>query len=63
MAKILTLLTVEVGYDANGKRLRKTKTIRVHEKLTPKKLEEHLNTELTKFKIEVEAGESLLRKK
>ncbi|KQL44589.1 integrase [Brevibacillus choshinensis] len=51
------LLVVESGYSANGKRLKRTKTIRITEKLTPKKLKEHLELELTKFKIDVESGE------
>lgn len=52
------LLVVEAGKDSKGKRRKKTKTIRVDEKLlkTPKKLREHLDLELAKFRIEVEAG-------
>jgi integrase len=51
------LLVVEAGYDARGKRIRRTRTIRIEEKLTPKKLKERLDLELAKFKMEVEAGE------
>ncbi|MFD2924213.1 tyrosine-type recombinase/integrase [Halobacillus naozhouensis] len=53
------LLTVELGYDGKGRRKRKRKTIQVDESLlkTKRKLENHLNDELVKFKIEVEAGE------
>ncbi|MFJ2042180.1 tyrosine-type recombinase/integrase [Paenibacillus taichungensis] len=52
------LLVVEVGEDTKGKRDKHTKTIRVEESLlkTPKKLRDHLNEELMKFKIEVESG-------
>ncbi|MBO8164664.1 MAG: site-specific integrase [Brevibacillus sp.] len=50
-------LVVDVGYDAQGKRIKRTKTIRVEEKLTTKKLKEHLDLELAKFKMEIEAGE------
>lgn len=53
------LLNVEAGYNAKGKRIRKTKTIRVEEKLlkTKKKLKDYLNQELVKFQMEVDAGE------
>ena len=53
------LLTVETGYNAKGNRKRKTRTVSVDEKLlkTKKKLHDHLNTELIKFQMEVEAGE------
>ncbi|PWW06279.1 integrase [Paenibacillus cellulosilyticus] len=53
------LLTAELGYDAKGNRIRKTKTIRVKDPAllrAPKRLEEYLNTELTKFQISVETG-------
>ncbi|MCM3131837.1 site-specific integrase [Paenibacillus polysaccharolyticus] len=52
------LLVVEVGEDTKGKRDKHTKTVRVEESLlkTPKKLRDHLNEELMKFKIEVESG-------
>lgn len=51
------LLVVEVGRDAKGKRIKRTKTVRVDEKLlkTPKKLNNHLELELAKFQLEVEA--------
>jgi integrase len=54
------LLVVEIGSAANGTRQKKTRTIRVmDEKLlkTPKRLRDHLDDELHKFKIEVEVGE------
>ena len=53
------LLVVETGYDAKGGRKKKTKTVKVTEELakTKKKLKDHLNKELTKFQMEVEAGE------
>lgn len=56
-------LVVEAGYDAQGKRIKRTKTIRVEEKLTPKKLKEYLELELAKFKMEVEAGEYIAPEK
>jgi len=60
------LLVVEVGYGANGKRLRRTKTIHVNDPSLlkkKKKLNDYLNDELTKFKIEVEAGEYIAPEK
>lgn len=60
------LLVVEAGYDAKGKRIRRTKTIRVEdEKLlrTTKKLNDHLKLELAKFKMQVEAGEYIAPEK
>ncbi len=54
------LLTVEAGYNAKGKRIRRTKTIRIQDESllkTKRKLENYLQQELTKFQIEVEAGE------
>lgn len=59
-------LVVEAGYDAKGKRIRKTKTIKVEDKAllkTTKKLREHLESELHKFKIEVESGEYIAPEK
>ncbi|KIL38009.1 hypothetical protein SD70_29370 [Gordoniibacillus kamchatkensis] len=53
------LLVLETGSDANEKRKKRTKTIRVEDERvlkSPKKLREHLNDELLRFKIEVEAG-------
>lgn len=53
-------LVVEAGYDSNGKRKKRYKTIRVEDPAllrAPKRLQEHLELELAKFKIEVEAGE------
>lgn len=52
-------LTVELGYDANGERIRERKTIKVNDPAilrAPKRLEDHLNLELAKFQLEVEAG-------
>lgn len=54
------LLVVDLGRDGRGKRIRKTKTIRIEdEKLlrTKRRLEEHIKKKLYKFQIEVEAGE------
>lgn len=59
-------LVVEAGYDANGKRIRRTKTIRVEDPAllkTTRKLREYLEEELLKFKIEVEAGEYIAPQK
>lgn len=54
------LLTVELGYDGRGKRVRKTKTIRIEdEKLlrTKKRLDDYLKKELYQFQVKVETGE------
>ncbi|KON90220.1 integrase [Sporosarcina globispora] len=60
------LLVVETGYDAKGKRKKRTKTIRVEDKSllkTTKKLRDYLESELHKFRIEVEAGEYIAPEK
>ena len=59
------LLIVEAGYNAKGRRIRRTKTIRVEESLlkTKRKLENHLNQELVKFEMEVQAGEYIAPEK
>ncbi|WP_082235012.1 tyrosine-type recombinase/integrase [Halobacillus massiliensis] len=60
------LLIVEAGYDAKGKRKKRTKTIRVEDKAllrTTKKLENYLQQELAKFQMEVEAGEYIAPEK
>ncbi|MDX8366710.1 site-specific integrase [Cytobacillus sp. IB215665] len=60
------LLVVEAGYDAKGKRIRRTKTIRIDDdKLlkTTKKLNNHLELELAKFRMEIEAGEYIAPEK
>ncbi|WP_433581429.1 tyrosine-type recombinase/integrase [Paenibacillus amylolyticus] len=59
-------LVVEVGEKVDGTRDRRTKTIRVEDKAllkTKKKLDDYLNDELLKFKIEVEAGEYIAPEK
>lgn len=59
------LLVVDLGRDGRGKRIRKTKTIRIEdEKLlrTKRRLEEYLNKELYKFQAEVESGEYISTK-
>ncbi|AVF27130.1 tyrosine-type recombinase/integrase [Paenibacillus larvae] len=59
-------LIVEAGYDSKGKRIKRTKTVRVEDQAllrTTKKLREFLETELHKFKIEVEAGEYIAPEK
>lgn len=53
-------LVVEAGTKADGKRIKRTKTVRVDDPALLKattKLVKYLNEELVKFKIEVEAGE------
>ena len=53
-------LTVELGYDAEGNRIRERKLIKVEDRgllKTTKKLREYLENEWYKFKAEVEAGE------
>ncbi|NOU95639.1 tyrosine-type recombinase/integrase [Paenibacillus sp. LMG 31456] len=52
-------LVVELGFDEKGDRIQKTKTVRIEdEKLlkTTKRLNEYLEQEVIKFKIEVESG-------
>ncbi|MFF2482707.1 hypothetical protein [Paenibacillus sp. NPDC058071] len=52
-------LIVELGYDAQGKRVQEKKTIRVEDLAllrATKRLESYLETELVKFQIEVESG-------
>lgn len=59
-------LVVEAGYDPQGKRIKRYKTIRVEDETllrTTKKLRDYLNDELIKFKIEVEAGEYIAPEK
>jgi integrase len=54
------LLVVEAGYKANGKRNKKTRTIRIDDKKllgTKKRLNDYLDLELAKFQMEVEEGE------
>lgn len=60
------VLTVEAGYDANGKRERRYKTIKLEDKAllkTKKKLNDYLEAEYHKFKTEVEAGEYIAPEK
>ncbi|RPK29954.1 tyrosine-type recombinase/integrase [Paenibacillus xylanexedens] len=59
-------LTVNVGLLPNGERDRKRKTIIVEDKAllkTTKKLNDYLDNELAKFKIEVESGEYIAPEK
>ncbi|MDR6884323.1 site-specific integrase [Bacillus sp. 3255] len=59
-------LVVEAGYDAKGKRLKKYKAIKVEDPgllKSAKRLKEYLQDELTRFKIEVEAGEYIAPEK
>ncbi|MEH7223904.1 tyrosine-type recombinase/integrase [Bacillus sp. JJ1566] len=60
------LMVVEAGYNAKGKRIRRTKTIRIEDKAllkTKKKLQDHLELILAKFQMEVEAGEYITPEK
>lgn len=53
-------LVVEAGYGPDGKRIRRTKTIRIEDESllrTTRKLRNYLNQELAKFQLEVESGE------
>mgnify|MGYP001338930686 CR=1 FL=1 len=53
-------LVIEAGTGVNGKRNRKTKTIKIEDEAllkTTKKLRDYLNDQLYEFKREVEAGE------
>lgn len=50
------LLTVELGYDSNGKKIRRTKTIKADKKSDAEK-------ELAKFIIEIESGEYIAPEK
>lgn len=59
------MLVVEAGYTPKGKRIKRTRTIKVDESLlkTTKRLRDYLNSELVKFKTEVEAGEYIAPEK
>lgn len=60
------ILTVETGYDSNGRRKRRYKTIKVEDKSllkTTKKLRDYLDVEFHKFKTEVQAGEYIAPEK
>lgn len=57
------LLVVEAGYTPEGKRIKRTRTVKITDKLTPKKTKEFLELELAKFKMEVEAGEYIAPEK
>jgi integrase len=59
-------LVVDAGYGPDGKRIRRTKTIKIEDEAllrTTRKLKNYLNEELTKFKIEVESGEYIAPEK
>jgi integrase len=49
-------ITVSSGYDSEGKKIRKHKTVTVDPGLTPKKLEAELNKQAVLFEKEVENG-------
>ncbi|MGM0806473.1 MAG: tyrosine-type recombinase/integrase [Bacillota bacterium] len=59
------MLVVEAGYTPKGKRIKRTRTIKVDESMlkTTKRLRDYLNSELVKFKTEVEAGEYIAPEK
>ena len=52
-------LTVCQGYDTKGKKLRKRKTIKLDETLTPKQAEKELNRQMVMFENEVKNGTQL----
>ncbi|MDJ1631942.1 hypothetical protein QNN00_23065 [Bacillus velezensis] len=59
-------LIVENGYDVNGKRDRKKKSIRIEDPKilkSKRKLQEYLEDQLHRFRIEVEAGEYIAPEK
>ncbi|WP_249308229.1 tyrosine-type recombinase/integrase [Lederbergia citrea] len=59
-------MVVEAGYNAKGRRIRRTRTIRIEDKAllkTKKKLNDYLELELAKFQMEVEAGEYIAPEK
>ncbi len=49
--------TVSLGKGPNNKYIRRTKTIKIEQKLSPKKLNEYLEYEYAKFRQEILAGE------
>ncbi|MFJ7753187.1 tyrosine-type recombinase/integrase [Peribacillus muralis] len=49
--------TVSLGKGADNKYIRRTKTIKIEQKMTPKQLKEFLEFEYAKFKQEILAGE------
>ncbi|UOQ95146.1 site-specific integrase [Halobacillus shinanisalinarum] len=60
------LLVVEAGYDAKGKRKKRTRTIRIDDKAllkTKRKLENYLQKELVSFQMEVESSEYIAPEK
>jgi integrase len=59
------MLVVEAGYTPKGKRIKRTRTIKVDESIlkTTKRLRDYLNSELVRFKTEVEAGEYIAPEK
>jgi integrase len=59
-------LTVDLGLNGDGSRNRPRKAITIEDEVllrTKKRLNDHLNNELAKFKIEVEAGEYIAPEK
>lgn len=59
-------LVVEAGYDSKGKRVKRSKTVKIEDEAllrTTKKLNDYLKLELAKFQMEVEAGEYIAPEK
>ena len=54
-------ITVSMGYDAAGRQIRRTKTIEVDSKLTPKQTEKYVQQEAALF--EAGAGKELQERK
>ena len=49
-------ITVSMGYDAAGRQIRRTKTIEVDSKLTPKQTEKYVQQEAALFEAECRQG-------
>ena len=49
-------LTAYVGYNKNGKKIRKTKTIKINEKMSEKRLKKYLDLQAELFQNEVDSG-------
>ncbi|KAB3533841.1 site-specific integrase [Alkaliphilus pronyensis] len=52
-------ITVSAGYDSNGKKIRKHKSITLDPKLTPKQIEKELNMLAIEFEKQVQTGQAL----
>lgn len=49
-------ITVSLGYGADGKQIRRTKTIEADSKLTPKQIEKYVQQEAALFEAECRQG-------